>query len=183
MSEPSEQPAPVDAAVANDDEAPALAVAAEEDLKSKKVTLADLSAKGTTLYAHKKYEEAAEVFSEASGLQAELNGETAPENAEILFHYGRSLFKVGQSKSDVLGGSAPAKKNKKTGQANGQSGAEKVGDKVAEKATQEGAGSSSKDSKSGINPLFQLTGDENFADSDDEEVCRPQPARLGGEQS
>lgn len=173
MAEPSEQTPPVDT-VANDDEAPTLVATTDEDIKSKKVTLADLSAKGTALYAHKKYEEAAEFFSEASGLQAELNGETAPENAEILFHYGRSLFKVGQSKSDVLGGQAPAKK-KKTGKANGQTVTEKAEDKVIENAAKEGAGSSSKDAESkpaasGNNPLFQLTGDENFADSDEEVI-------------
>lgn len=41
-------------------------------------------------------------------MQAEMNGEMAPENAEILFLYGRSLFRVGQANSDVLGGRAPA---------------------------------------------------------------------------
>ena len=35
-----------------------------DDIKSKKVTLADLSAKGTALYAHKKYEAAADIFAE-----------------------------------------------------------------------------------------------------------------------
>ncbi|KAG6003370.1 hypothetical protein E4U21_002086 [Claviceps maximensis] len=85
-------------------------ISRDDDPRSIKVSLADLSARGTALYAQRQYEEAAEVFSHASVLQAELNGETAPENAEILFHYGRSLFKVGQSKSDVLGGPAAAEK-------------------------------------------------------------------------
>ncbi|KAF4504020.1 hypothetical protein G6O67_008642 [Ophiocordyceps sinensis] len=75
----------------------------DQDIKSKRVTLADLSAKGSALYAHKNYEEAADIFSLASVLQAEMNGELDPDNAEILFHYGRSLFKVGQCKSDVFG--------------------------------------------------------------------------------
>jgi HAT1-interacting factor 1 len=121
-------------------------------------------------------------------LQAELNGETAPENAEILFHYGRSLFKVGQSKSDVLGGSAPATEKKKPAskaKANGQSKPVKPTEAKTEeeKVTQEGAaivaadkdGESSKDDtadkKAAENkPLFQFTGDENFDDSDDDEV-------------
>lgn len=202
MADAAEQIAPVAkpddatpvAEAAPETEAPA-ATAAEEldpenddDDKSKRVTLADLSAKGTALYAHKNYEEAAEIFSRASVLQAELNGETAPENAEILFHYGRSLFKVGQSKSDVLGGSAPAPEKKKpatNAKANGQSKPAKPTEAKTEeeKVTQEGVaivaadkdGEQSKDDaadkKAAENkPLFQFTGDENFDDSDDDEV-------------
>lgn len=161
---------------------------ADTDINSKRVTLADLSAKGTTLYAHKKYEDATEVFSMASILQAEINGETAPENAEILFHYGRSLFKVGQSKSDVLGGpaaaekstapssSAPSKKSKavikldetETDEAKEGSAAvteqcdANENDKLDEQK-QEVAATKKR------NVLFQFTGDENFDESDDEE--------------
>jgi HAT1-interacting factor 1 len=86
----------------------------EQAALSLKVSLADLSAKATALYAHKQYEDAAEVYAQAAEMQAEMNGEMNPENAEILFLYGRALFKVGQSKSDVLGGKAPeAKKQPK----------------------------------------------------------------------
>lgn len=155
-------------------------IANDQDPNSKKVTLADLCAKGTALYAHRNYEEAAEVFSRASILQAELNGETAPENAEILFHYGRSLFKVGQSKSDVLGGPAAAEKRKGAG-----SKAKKPAQTEAQKVTQEGIGiiaeqkdeakkdESSKADADAKKPLFQFTGDENFDDSDEEEVRSP----------
>lgn len=157
----------------------------DDDIKSKKISLADLSAKGTALYAYKNYEEAAEVFSRASILQAEINGETAPENAEILFHYGRSLFKVGQSKSDVLGGSAP-QTEKKGGKANGQAKPVKKAKTEEEKVTQEGVGivaaekggeaqadSTEGDKDATANkPLFQFTGDENFDESDEDEVWR-----------
>jgi len=74
------------------------------------VSLADRAAKAAALYAHKQYEEASEVYAQAAEMQAEMNGEMDPENAEILFLYGRALFKVGQSKSDVLGGKAPEPK-------------------------------------------------------------------------
>jgi HAT1-interacting factor 1 len=77
------------------------------------VSLADLCAKGTSHYAHKQYDEAADLFARASELQAELNGEMDPANAEVLFLYGRSLFRVGQGKSDVLGGRAQGEKAKK----------------------------------------------------------------------
>lgn len=140
----------------------------EEDIKSKKVTLADLSAKGTALYAQKKYEEATEVFSKASILQAEINGETAPENAEILFHYGRSLFKVGQSKSDVLGGSADKQKKATSDAKPKKSAAGPVVEKTTEESKKEEKKEAPKlDSKK---PLFQFTGDENFEISDEEEV-------------
>ncbi|KAK1246989.1 hypothetical protein MKX08_000791 [Trichoderma sp. CBMAI-0020] len=166
-------------AEANDDAAaPAeagLESEVDDDIKSKKVTLADLSAKGTALYAHKKYEGAADIFSRASILQAEINGETAPENAEILFHYGRSLFKVGQSKSDVLGGSAPAeKKTKANSGAPSKKAAKPDEEKAATAAGQPAEGGENKgDDKSdvpeGKKLFFQFTGDENFDDESDED--------------
>ncbi|KAL6806039.1 hypothetical protein J3E68DRAFT_32918 [Trichoderma sp. SZMC 28012] len=162
-------------------ETPAVATAdleidPDDDIKSKKVTLADLSAKGTALYAHKKYEAAADIFSRASILQAEINGELAPENAEILFHYGRSLFKVGQSKSDVLGGSAPAPAEKKTKSSSGASSKKATKADEAEGA-QEGGAEQGKDKKNeekddvpeGKKLFFQFTGDENFDESDEDE--------------
>ncbi|OBT74430.1 hypothetical protein VF21_06583 [Pseudogymnoascus sp. 05NY08] len=129
------------------------------------VTLADLSAKGTSHYAQRQYGEAADLFARAAELQAELNGEMDPANAEVLFLYGRSLFRVGQSKSDVLGGRAGGEKKKKdvkpkkeeggAGLAVIAEGAEKAEEKVEEAAEKK--------------PLFQFTGDENFEDSDEDE--------------
>ncbi|WKT44637.1 hypothetical protein QSH57_009490 [Fusarium oxysporum f. sp. vasinfectum] len=149
-------------------------IANDQDPNSKKVTIADLSAKGSALYAHKNYEEAAEVFSRASVLQAEVNGETSPDNAEILFHYGRSLFRVGQSKSDVLGGPAASEKKKSA-----ESKSKKPAQTEAQKVTQEGVGivaeqkegeKKTEDMKGDKKPLFQFTGDENFDESDEEEI-------------
>lgn len=175
----------------------------EQRSLSLKVSLADLSAKATALYAHKNYEEAAEVYAQAAEMQAEMNGEMSTENAEILFLYGRSLFKVGQSKSDVLGGKAPEQQKKKAAagekkkaKANGSAvkteaaeasgsaaappaAAEDEAERVAEEAVaiivdeKEGE----KKTEEGVEakkPLFQFTGDENFDDSDEEEV-RPFP--------
>lgn len=188
MAEPSEQTPPVDTGAHAEDTPRSMDPSQDEDIKSKKVSLADLSAKGTALYAHKNYEEAADVFSRASIVQAEINGETAPENAEILFHYGRSLFKVGQSKSDVLGGSAPTT-DKKAGKSGGQPKPAKPARpaQTGKEVTQEGVdivadekGSESKSSESNAHtaeekeptankPFFQFTGDENFDDSDDDD--------------
>jgi HAT1-interacting factor 1 len=154
--------------------------------KSIKVSLADLTAKATALYVQKSYEEAAEVYAQAAEMQAEFNGEMSPENADILFLYGRSLFRVGQSKSDVLGGKASGEKKKR---ANGAAKPKKAdearsaeedkteADQIAEEkvaiVAQNASGSELKDGEElpeAKKPLFQFTGDENFEDSDEEEA-------------
>ncbi|KAG6062549.1 hypothetical protein E4U32_002210 [Claviceps aff. humidiphila group G2b] len=168
-------------------EGAATPISRDEDPKSIKVSLADLSARGTALYAQRQYEDAAEVFSQASVLQAELNGETAPENAEILFHYGRSLFKVGQSKSDVLGGpaaaekkpSAPAKaKAKASGKTEVQTSVKSGMSVASTDADRSENASEKKDDESPATKasgpeekkaLFHFEGDENFDHSSDEE--------------
>ena len=61
----------------------------EQVAQSLKVSLADKSAKAAALYAHKNYEEATELYAQAAEMQAEMNGEMSPDNAEILFLYGR----------------------------------------------------------------------------------------------
>ncbi|POR38107.1 NASP-like protein sim3 [Tolypocladium paradoxum] len=164
QTRPAEEHVPKLAVVEEDVATP---VSRDEDPNSKKVTLADLSAKGTALYAHRYYEEATEVFSKASVLQAEINGETAPENAEILFHYGRSLFKVGQSKSDVLGGPAAADKKAASSKPPAKTEAQKTQEGVARVAEKkEEANEGGADAKK---PLFQFTGDENFDEDSDED--------------
>lgn len=152
--------------------------AAMEAFNSVKVSLADLCAQGTAKYARKQYEEAADLYARASELQAELNGEMSPENAEILFLYGRSLFRVGQSKSDVLGGRASGEKKKANGSSKPKAAeAEKEAPKTeSERITEEGVaiiagqnGSAAAAEEGGKKPLFQFTGDENFEDDSDEE--------------
>lgn len=151
--------------------------AAMEAFNSVKVSLADLCAQGTAKYARKQYEEAADLYARASELQAELNGEMSPENAEVLFLYGRSLFRVGQSKSDVLGGRAGGEKKKPNGSTKQKTDAQKEESKTeSEKITEEGVaivagqnGSASTTEEGGKKPLFQFTGDENFEDDSDDE--------------
>lgn len=150
----------------------------EERTNSLNVSLADMVAKATALYQSKKYDEAAEIFSIATERQAELNGELAPENADALFLYGRCLFKIGQSKSDVLGGRAPSEKKKKK-----PSSADKPKTQRPQAAASEAsapgdegvaaiaksAGAKEEKVPDAKKPLFQFNGDENFEDSDDEE--------------
>ncbi|KAK6584083.1 hypothetical protein PZA11_003813 [Diplocarpon coronariae] len=166
MAEPVEPPVTLS-------EGPA---AAMEAFNSDKVSLADLCAKGTAQYAHKNFEEAADLYAQAAELQAGLNGEMSPENADILFLYGRSLFKVGQSKSDVLGGNAGGEKKKPSVNAKA-----KKTDTTKEEPKAEGQeirdegvsivvgrNASENDAADAKKPLFQFTGDENFEDSDDD---------------
>ncbi|TLS31044.1 hypothetical protein PpBr36_03266 [Pyricularia pennisetigena] len=167
----------------------------EEIEKSLKVSLADMTAKATALYVHKNYEEATELFSKAAEMQAEISGDMNPANAEILFLYGRSLLKVGQSKSDVFGGKAPeaAKKGKPAPKkANGDKaeakapepsssvageGAKAEEPTPAERITEEGvailaaeAGGANKEaSAEPKKPLFHFEGDGDIDDSDEED--------------
>lgn len=158
----------------------------EERAKSLNVSLADMVAKATALYQSKKYEEAAEIFSTATERQAELNGEMATENADVLFLYGRCLFKVGQSNSDVLGGKAPSEKKKPSTTDKPKSKKAQAGSSTANVSEQEKTEAGA-DTDEGVavvaksaaaeegkvpdakKPLFQFNGDENFEDSDEEE--------------
>ncbi|KAK1780794.1 hypothetical protein QBC45DRAFT_449809 [Copromyces sp. CBS 386.78] len=171
---------------------PVVELNAEQAAQSLKVTLADLSAQAAARYAQKNYDEAAELYAQAAEMQAEMNGEMNPDNAEILFLYGRALFKVGQSKSDVLGGRAPepkpekkaakSKKQKRAAvetpsEANREGSSSLIKDAV-EQATK-GAQASIVEAAKEIahkdepnpekKPLFHFEGDENFDDSDEEE--------------
>ena len=170
------------------DALPEEALTAEEVLNSAKVSLADLCAKGTAQYARKNYEEAADTYARASELQAELNGEMSPENAEILFLYGRSLFKVGQSKSDVLGGKVSGEKKKPGSAAKAEKEEPRLIDQVAKegvaiiaerKSDAAPTAEIASEIADGNKPLFQFTGDENFEDSeDDEEVSCSAHSRV-----
>ena len=142
-----------------------------------RVSLADLCAKGTSYYAHKQYEEAAEYFARAAELQAEVNGEMSEDNGEVLFLYGRSLFRLGQEKSDVLGGRSGGEKKPKEKKGKEEKKVDKESvteagvaimaegvDKAEKEIKDEGEHKDEGPKK----PLFQFTGDENFEDSDSE---------------
>ncbi|KAH0537114.1 hypothetical protein FGG08_006076 [Glutinoglossum americanum] len=143
--------------------------------------LEELAAKATLQYSLKNYSSATDLYAQASELQAEINGEDSYKNADLLFLYGRSLYQVGVSKSDVLGtkvaggGSADGAGNAKEAESSTAGNSSKVEQAVASKAIAEGteakdrAGSSKAESGPPNKPFFQITGDENFDDTDDEE--------------
>ncbi|OKL55732.1 hypothetical protein UA08_09110 [Talaromyces atroroseus] len=132
--------------------------------------LEDLTTRAGAKDAVKDYNAAAELYSQATEIQAELNGEMSVENADLLYAYGKSLYNVAVSKSDVLGSKiagesaqpeAPSKKSN-----------EPTTSGLIKAAISSSAEQGSLDSKKPAdqkNQLFQFTGDENFADSDSEE--------------
>lgn len=135
-------------------EPPAVATA---ELPKTKEKLDELTKAASLQYTLKNFSASADHYADAVEIQAELNGEMAPENAELLFYYGRALYKVAIAKSDVLGGKVAQEEKKKP---------------KAQKAAKKEAGTSSgaeKDAdKTAAKPYFQLTGDENWTDSEDE---------------
>ncbi|KAI9878724.1 MAG: hypothetical protein M1830_010684 [Pleopsidium flavum] len=161
---------------------------AEDDGYSKGVSqarLVDLTAQATLKYSIKDYSAAAELYSEATELQAELNGEMSSKNADLLYAYGRCLYHVAVSNSDVLGSKVAGEqqgngaKKSKSKTTNGESsagGASDAQDRIAEEVVtqvvededcvkDEKAGGESANDK----PFFQFTGDENFDDSGNDE--------------
>ena len=147
--------------------------------------LVDLIAQATLKYSIKDYNAAAELYSEATELQAELNGEMAPENADLLYAYGRCLYHVAVSRSDVLGSkvageqrvrhSKKKSRDKATNGEGGAAGAVITQDRVAEESVTQvvegkaGGREPTDENAVGERPYFRFTGDENFDDSEDNE--------------
>ncbi|OCL09970.1 hypothetical protein AOQ84DRAFT_438640 [Glonium stellatum] len=154
-----------------------MASAGTFDIASKE-KLAELITAANLQYSLKNYSAAADIFSEATELQAEINGEMAPENAELLYQYGRCLYKVAVAKSDVLGGKVAAEerndKSKKAKKNTAES-SRSVGNAndtetlpAVAGESDHGRGTGNKEGKTVENKAyFQLIGDENW-DTDSE---------------
>ncbi|KAF2173663.1 hypothetical protein M409DRAFT_61978 [Zasmidium cellare ATCC 36951] len=160
---------------------------APEDLPAK---LDQLKASATHQYSLKKYDKAAEYYSEAAAVQDEINGEMAPENADLLYQYGRCLYRVAVESSDVLGGKVageePKRKKRKVSKAQAESsvaatnGGESAGGLIADaikdgeqKTAEEMVGAAANEvdgmkPENSSNPFLQITGDENWEHSDEE---------------
>lgn len=146
--------------------------------------LNNLKASATQQYSLKNYAAAAEFYSEAAELQDELNGEMSTENADLLYTYGRCLYHVAVSQSDVLGGKVAAgeepkrKKRKVQPESSAATGAdetdalktgeERLAEDVVEAAVEEKDGMKSE--QQAAKPYFQITGDENWTDSEEDEA-------------
>ncbi|KAJ9213098.1 hypothetical protein DTO166G4_5256 [Paecilomyces variotii] len=141
----------------------------EETPEQLRAQLANLTERANAREALKDYNTAAELYSQAMEIQAQLNGEMSPENADLLYAYGKSLYNVAVSKSDVLGTKVAGKaadSEPAPAQPSNKSGSKSTG----QGATQKGATGETGQTKTEENrPYFQFTGDENFDVSDSEE--------------
>lgn len=143
---------------------PLATVTENEELPKTKERLEELATAASLHYSTKNFVAAADSYADAVEIQAELNGEMAPENAELLFYYGRALYKVAVAKSDVLGNKVAQEDKKKPKSKK----AAKTETGEASGATN-GAKTESKEESVESKPYFQLQGDENWTDSEDEE--------------
>lgn len=163
-----------------DQASPAVANAPTADAAAE---LAKVTASASQHYAQKKYDAAADFYSQALALQEEINGEMNPANADLLYAYGKCLFQLGVSKSDVLGGkvAGDASQNDKTGKkrkrapqasAPGPSNTAKddaIAEAVVEKAVESKEGVKPQDSNNKDKPFFQISGDgEDWEDDSDD---------------
>ncbi|CEL04362.1 hypothetical protein ASPCAL05492 [Aspergillus calidoustus] len=122
----------------------------------------------------KDYNAAAELYSEATELQAKLNGEMSLDNADLLFAYGKALYNVAISKSDVLGSKVAGKAQ--TDSADQPTSPAPIADNLIKNvvsssgAKREAKAQKEQSQENAKKPLFQFMGDENFdTDSDGED--------------
>lgn len=146
-------------------------------------SLADLTAQATLKYSVKDYDAAVELYSQATELQAEINGEMSPQNADLLYAYGRCLYHVAVNHSDVLGTKIAKdkqetpkkprnkKREKEPAKKKSSSQQETVAkEEVAPSVGEEGRSTKPEwDLQKRNRPLFQFTGDENWDTSEEEE--------------
>ncbi|KAH8726370.1 hypothetical protein GQ44DRAFT_705547 [Phaeosphaeriaceae sp. PMI808] len=131
-----------------------------EEFPRTKEKLEELITAASIHYSTKNFPAAADNYADAVEIQAELNGELSPENAELLFYYGRALYKVAVAKSDVLGNKVAQEDKKK-----------KKSKKAAKAEPTQGSSTKSEPKEESVEskPFFQLTGDENWTDSEEDD--------------
>lgn len=167
------------AAMAEHDHAEMSGAPLQNNNESLRAYLADLTERAAAKDAVKDFNAAAELYSEATELQAKLNGELSLDNADLLYSYGKSLYNVAVSKSDVLGSkvageSQPQVHDPSTVNAL-SSGTTPGGDSIVQDAISSGLArkealaGKAQSQKVENKTYFQFTGDENFDASDSDE--------------
>lgn len=144
---------------------PLATVTESEGLPRTQEKLEELSKAASIHYSTKNFAAAAENYANAVEIQADLNGEMAPENAELLFYYGRALYKVAVARSDVLGNKVAQEEKKKAKPKKAAKQDAAAGSSAAASRAQAEQKEESVESK----PYFQLQGDENWTDSEDDD--------------
>jgi HAT1-interacting factor 1 len=145
--------------------------------QEKRAQLDDLTERAAAKDAIKDHDSASELYSQATELQAELNGELSPENADLLYAYGKSLYNVAVSKSDVLGSKVAGEPESGAASSTNTSSAESkstsgglVKDAIVNSAQSSSVKPAKKESEpTESKPFFQFTGDANFVDSESED--------------
>lgn len=159
------------------------------------LSLTNLTAQATLKYSVKDYDAAAELYSQATELQAKINGEMSPQNADLLYAYGRCLYHVAVMKSDVLGskiaGERPEVSKKPQNQETYQEGAVSMSVENEKTISKENVPKFAEGNVAAIKPedalekatkpYFQFTGDENWDTSDEEEDEDDQDRGDGGD--
>jgi len=118
--------------------------------------LTSFKARALKAYATKKYDSSADLYAQACMLQSEIHGDQNPKNAHLLYLYGRSLYKVAQAKSDVLG-AGRQEKEKDLGA---------IAEESEETVERSERGKPAKAKGTG---LFQFSGDDEEWDGNDQE--------------
>lgn len=142
--------------------------------ENSKDELKTLIAEATLKYSIKDYDAAAELYSQATELQATLNGELLSENADLLYCYGKCLYHVALRNSDILGSKVTGgRREEDSEQKNNQklNTASKPNKPVDETKSdqKDNAGQAGGKLISENKAYFQFTGDENFDDSSTDE--------------
>lgn len=142
------------------------------------------TAEATLKYSIHDYDGAAELYSQATELQAGLNGEMSSLNADLLYQYGRCLYHVAVRKSDVLGSKVAGEKPEERSLESSRTQQPKKRKPIEKEAEDTGVtheviatgveetetSDKNKEKLQRENkPFFQFTGDENFEDSDEDE--------------
>jgi HAT1-interacting factor 1 len=159
--------------------------------------LDQLKAEATQQYSLKNYSAAAEFYSEAAEVQDQVNGEMSLDNADVLYQYGRCLYHLAVSQSDVLGGKVasqeePKRKKRKVSKKSDnagegssslisdaiKSGEQKLAEDVVEAAV-ENKDSIKREDDNINKPYFQITGDENWTDSEDSDAADGEDGENG----
>jgi len=162
------------------------------NVEEQRTRLGELVTRAAAKDAIKDHNAAAELYSEATELQAELNGEMSLDNADLLFAYGKALYNVAVSKSDVLGakvaGEPHAQSNTKATESSKSVGSTSASDNLIQSAVaggmakkEAGANEKEQSEKKQSTPFFQFTGDENFDESEEEEEEGGAQADAGDE--
>lgn len=155
------------------------ATPSNNDPQNSRERLDQITARAAARDAIKDFSAAADLYSQATELQAELNGGLSPDNADLLFAYGKALYNVAVSKSDVLGskvagqpepqspGASAAKAAPaESGAGGGNTVQSAIASGMAKKAEDDNERAQEQTQKK---PFFQFTGDENFEEADSEE--------------